>query len=236
MGRNEPFYPPRSEEFNFGSIPWPKKGEKLFKEPTSKTPDAAHLVISWVEQYKSQSLIGSSFKDAGDQLIEAVVRGGDGGHPDRFVYPAIYLYRHSTELQLKHLVSLCSKLEYVEGGKKVDAALGSHDLYKLWNCLKPGLVAAEPNGGDELSIVEARVAELHRVDPNGQHVRYASQKDGENLELDLPDGLDIENLRRVFDGFWGFLEACGQMLDHHLEMKTEWESEMRSCYGEEYGP
>jgi hypothetical protein len=238
MARSEPFYPPRRENVDFSdmsNIPWPKKGQKLFKEPTKKTPDTAHIVVRWVEQFKDQRFLGDSFRDAADQLIEAVLKGGDGGHPDRFVYPALYLYRHAAELQLKHLIELCLSLEYIEATDKVNDALDDHDLYRLWNCLKAGLEKAEPNGGEELGLVEARISELHQVDPSGQHVRYATLKDGEKIGLALPDSMDLENLRKVFDGFWSFLEACGLMLSHHLELKQEWESEMRSCMGG-YGP
>jgi len=234
MAGRKQFYPKRDENdtIDFSSIadsmPWPKKGTKLFVDVSQEPDSQTRMIVSWVETFKDTGFLGDAFKDASDQLIEAVIEGADGSHPDRFLYPALYLYRHGLELKLKHLLDQCSELECIKEHRKYDEVVQEHSLYPLWNVLKDALREAQPNTGDEFIAVESMINELHQVDRSGQNLRYAEGQNGQQIELKLPDAIDMARLRTAMNDLWGFLDACESMLCHYIDLKQDFEREMAS--------
>lgn len=225
------FYPPKHQgKIDFTDIPWPKPGRKLFIAPNYQTPKQGRILIDWVEKSKSTESVGTAFKDAGDQLVEAILHGADGGRPDRFVYPALYLYRHGAELKTKYLINLALRLEHLEESDNLNKILSGHKLYPLWNQLKIALEKEESKDKVIVSVVEAIINDLHKIDPDGQSLRYAFNSNGNKIALKLPDTFDLVNFRSVFEDFWHFLQGVELMYSHYLEFIHEMEREYRSEY------
>lgn len=189
-------------------IAWPKGGQKLLRKPTSKTPKEVSAHLDWLETFSPDQMMSSAYKDSGDFLVEALLKGGDGTHPDRFAYPILYLYRHAVELQLKEILSIGLRLSLIAPSQKLEDAIENHNLYPLWNLARIVFEARWPLGDVAvLSAVEGEIQELHSADPDGQRLRYSKTKDGETFPRVLPDQLDLLHLRTCFEGLWNFLEG-----------------------------
>jgi len=221
--------------FDQSKMNWPKKGMQLLKKPTKKTSLNARVAAHWMLLWRGEFTLAGSYKDGADQLVEAVLKGGDGGHPDRFVFPILYLYRHAAEIHLKLLVRHGLELHMIPSTEKAEEALCGHALYPLWNLAMLALKKMWPDGdASQLLAVEGMISQLHRADPSGQHLRYAHLADGSLAKLDLPDWIDLENLRKVFDCLWSFLGGSYDGLDDALSHQREAEKEFRQNMEQEF--
>lgn len=191
-------------------IAWPKKGHRLLKSPVASTPKEVSAHLDWLQTFnKSDLLMPDAYKQGGDYLIEALRLGGDGTHPDKFIFPVLYLYRHAIELRLKEIICLGLRLKLEQPSQKLDDILGDHPLYPLWNRARKILETYWPDGDrNELSAMESMISELHQTDSDGQHFRYAHAQDGTDLQLKLPEQLDLLHLRTVFNGLWNLLDGA----------------------------
>lgn len=210
------FYSQLDEAFEPGSLshmkelPWPKQGQKLFRPATTKTPTNARAIVHWLNNGFPTGLKDTTFKEAGELLTEAVLEGGDGTDPDRFAFPIIYLYRHATELILKDIVRQSQHLGLI-GRTEAKKALVGHALYPLWNLAKVA-IADLPGSQEDVQAAEGLISELHQADPDGQSLRYETNRSGTPNVVRLPGTIDLMHLRKMFQGLWGFLEASAGML------------------------
>lgn len=191
-------------------LPWPKKGQKLLRPPTKRTPENARAVVHWLNHEYASGLKDITYKDAGDLLTEAVLHGGDGTDPDRFAFPILYLYRHATELLLKDIIREGVRLG-VLNADEVEQPLNEHALYRLWNLAKRA-ISELPGPKEDVQAAEGLISELHQADPDGQSLRYDRDKLGKTNVVKLPGTVDLAHMRRVFQGLWGFLQASAGML------------------------
>jgi hypothetical protein len=197
---------------------WPVKGSRLLQEPHSETPSTARAVVHWLNSGHNWGLRASTFKTAGDQLVEAIIRGGDGTHPDRFVFPILYLYRHATEIRLKDILLRAVQLQIL-GHDTVKKELGRHALGPLWEYSKLA-IAELPGPSEDLELISELVSELDRADPDGQSLRYETDRSGNPNQTVMPDVIDLQNLRAVFMGLCNYLEASSGMLSD-MEQQRE---------------
>ncbi|MCC6351914.1 MAG: hypothetical protein IT202_05325 [Fimbriimonadaceae bacterium] len=193
------------------NLPWPRSGQKLLKGPTESTPSQARAVIHWLNTEHGMDMKAETFATAGHLLVEAVIRGADGTHPDRFVFPILYLYRHALEIELKETIRYGLRFNLVAPGKATDKLLGSHSLLPLWEIAKP-VIATLPGPPEDLEYAEGLLIEMHRADPDGQSLRYHRNRHGEANVVELPGVIDLINLRTVFQGLWAFLGASNGMI------------------------
>jgi len=106
---------------------------------------------------------------------------------------------------------------------KVEEALETHNLAKLWTHTKKVLTERWPDGDDDpLRGAEAVVQEFHQADRTGQVFRYDRDKKGRPHKYDkLPEHISLAKLRETTDGVFNFLDATWSELEQNL-------SDMRS--------
>ena len=104
------------------------KGRKIFVV-TDNMGHAAYF--GW--QDKGQALYGlrEGYKNSADDLVSLVINSNcDSKMLDTYIFPIMFLYRHSLEISLKHIYQRCYG-ELPEGG---------HDLLTLWFTVKRDVI------------------------------------------------------------------------------------------------
>ena len=104
------------------------KGRKIFVG-TDNMGHAAYF--GW--QDKGQALYGlrEGYKNSADDLVSLVISSNcDSKTLDTYIFPIMFLYRHSLEISLKHIYQRCYG-ELPEGG---------HDLLTLWFTVKRDVI------------------------------------------------------------------------------------------------
>jgi len=213
-------------------IRWPKKGDNPFLvtavEPTSPTWTSLHWLASLDVD---DSFFANAFKEAADKIIKELSRGEDPWHPDKFFMPVAYLYRHGLELQLKQLIKMGIKLDFIERDDNVSSALVDHKLYQLWNYVMKIVEHYWPEGPKEdINAAGRIIQEFHNIDKSGQSLRYAEDLSGKKTLNRLPEYVQLTHLKDVMDAVFNFLEGCQSGLYHELEMRSEMLSEFSDYY------
>lgn len=210
---------------------WPKKGNKAF----ASASDGAYFHIPSVSMFYPPH--AQSFKEAAQLVIDKCEEEGERPANDILVFPVLYLYRHGIELNLKSIIGIGIGLDFFKR-EDVQDDLQWHNLAKLWSHAKKLLLHRWSTSDPEpLKATEAVINELHQSDPNGQVFRYAADKDGRRHRYEkLPDHISLATLKKTMDGVFNFLEATWSGLEDDLqnilEMRAEWERDMRSEYRE----
>ena len=104
------------------------KGRKIFVT-TDNMGHAAYF--GW--QNKRQALYGlrEGYKNSADNLVDLVINGDcDSKMLDTYIFPIMFLSRHSLEISLKHIYQRCY-------GKLPE---GGHDLLTLWFTVKRDVI------------------------------------------------------------------------------------------------
>jgi hypothetical protein len=198
-------------------IRWPKKGDSLFPRNAFDPHSPTWVNLEWLAGWVSDdSLYALAFKEAGDKIIKELSRGEDLRHPDMFFMPIAYLYRHSLELSMKQIIRLGIGLEFVEENESVRSALKNHDLNKLWCYVRR--VAKEGSTKDELDAVGRVIQALHVIDKSGQSLRYSKNSSGKKTIKDYPQFVRLEELQKVVEGVFNFLQAGDSYLSDALQM------------------
>lgn len=213
-----------SKDFN-----WPTKGRKAF----GASRDGAFFHVPSARGFYPPH--ARSFKDAAEIVLNKCEADGDRPANDVFVFPVMYLFRHGIELNLKSIIRVGIGLGFF-AKEDVKEDLERHNLAKLWNHAKKLILdrwqTADP---EPVKATEAVINEFHQADPNGQVFRYPAAKDGKRHRYEgLPDHIGVARLKKTMDGVYNFLEATWSVLEddlqNELEMRAEWEREMRSEY------
>lgn len=181
----------RSKESVMASLPAP--GEVMFKaNPSDIDAPTVDVEGTWTE-YARQ------YEHAAHQLLKLSSEG------DVTIYPAIFLFRHYLELQLKAIAALGIVIEHVqeekiEAKKTAAAMLNDHNLERLTTrcmevCKRTGLLE-----NHEFALAfdafEGCVREISSLDPASFTFRYPIDK---QLNPVLAQGfqVDLENLDLV---------------------------------------
>lgn len=208
---------------------WPTEGQELFANPAERSNEPDIVQLNWLKSESNDLMMPSAYKDAADFLVEALRKGGDGNHSDRFLFPILYLYRHALELELKEIIRLGIRLGDVPNPKSIEKKLGGHSLLELWKLVESLMTKHWPEGNQsDLIAAKSILTELHRLDNDGQHLRYWMDKEKKPYIYPLPDLIDLSHLRAVFDGLWSMLEGTETAFMEDLSIQRALESE--------YGP
>ncbi len=153
-----------------------------------------------------------AFKEAGDELVDFVVRGEKYSWYESFLRPIGFLYRHYLELELKYWIK-----ELNEGAfDEADKLLKDHNLKSLWLELKPLIQPFCISQKDQkiMSEVEEVVLTFDKYDPTGQEFRYIRTTKGMKTLRNLPPKFDIKEVKSLigrvsffFDGLGGFVSV-----------------------------
>ena len=135
---------------------------------------------------------------------ELMYRSLTGLHvDDRLVFPFANCWRHSIELQLKLLLPDLRRIN-LQPGEEV--SVFKHSILELWRAARPLLEQTFPPDKD-IRWVERLLSELTEIDPDGQHFRYASTRQGKPT-LGGFTGIDVEHFHGSLMGVASFLEAA----------------------------
>ena len=142
---------------------------------------------------------------------------------DTLFYPIVFNWRHYIELRLK---TICLDLSALEAERA--EIQKTHDLTRLWSRARKGLVEKFPNEDHkELACIDEHIAELARVDPNGETFRYTV--DEKRLSV-LPEHLShfgyvefAEAVKEVSEMLEGVSCMVGNARDYVNEMLSTME-------------
>lgn len=209
---------------------WPKKGDNPFHVKKASLHSPTWASLDWMGRLNiNDSLLASSFKEAGDKIISELEHGEGHKHPDMYFFPIAYLYRQALELKMKEIIRLAVKIDLLEGNKKLEAILNRHDLYRLWNYVKSSAKKFWPDGEvDILSAVERVIQAFHNIDHSGQGLRYTQDTSGQSTLSKLPDSVDLVHFKDVFKGVFNLLDGCHDAFIDALDTMREME--------QDYGP
>lgn len=181
---------------------WPNENDKVFVEVNP-------FQGAWAAKNTDERLYRmiKGFHESGDLLVaETELK------PRRaldLLYPIIFSYRQSLELQLKYLLMAYAPLV----SEEIDCR--THDLQKLWHkCRKVIqllLPSVRPSETETFETVDALIAEYATIDPGSDAFRFAHDTKGQPVKLVI-SAIDLTNLRSVVAGLHNFLEC----VDLHL--------------------
>lgn len=195
--------------------PWPRRSDIAFGP--GKVENLDPRTIACVDRLLSRPNLGihaDAFKQAADMIVTSLSEGRHDPSPcDVFFFPIAYLYRHAIELLLKDAIGYDAiRLCVIPHSEQLDKILYSHDLYSLWNQLKPAIDEVWPDSeADSTSAAERGISQFHQLDRSGQAFRYPTGKDGSpsigngKTPLEL---VDLEQLANVAGGLCAFLDGC----------------------------
>jgi hypothetical protein len=139
---------------------------------------------------------------------------------DMTVYPVAYLYRHGTELYLKHFAALADRaLEQCQQAPK------GHDIKKLWTDLKPKLHSLPQwmTKDFSLPLVDEIINDFAAFDPNGEVFRYPESKQGD-FSISGFQCINLDILRERMRELETFFTELGYNFEGRLEFleKPKW--------------
>jgi len=150
-----------------------------------------------------------AFKEAGDELVDFVVRGVKYSWYESFLRPIGFLYRHYLELELKYWIK---ELEVTldQAGK----LMKQHNLRKLWFTLKPLIqpFCGSKENQDFLREVEEVIFTFDKYDPTGQEFRYIRTTNGIKTLSNLPPKFDIKEVKRLIGRVSSFFDGLGAVI------------------------
>lgn len=193
----------------------PRKGDRIFVDGRGEATGP----ISTMSLNERSYYQFDGYRRAAEILVAHLATGDERQHPERLVYPIVFLYRHSLELCLKRLIEFGWKLV---GKPQASEILASHSLVKLWRESRRILDAVNVGDSPEIAAFEACINQLNSVDPTSQAFRYASTKDGDALLPPKMRTIDLKNVAEVMIRLYAFLDAAdfviGVAIDNRSEM------------------
>jgi hypothetical protein len=194
-------------------IPWPKKGDKLFRPDIDWEHNAC---LNYLPDMSEAYISG--YKLAGGILVEYIKQ--KKYNQDLLVYPIGFLYRQYLELRLKDIIKV--GIELYDMNDKVPL---HHDIIKLWVLAKVILKKKWPKGySKDLAIIEKHIKKYAKVDPISMSFRYSADKKG-NKALKGISHINLRNLAEVIDRMSALLDGASMGLTEHLDLKKAVESE-----------
>jgi len=147
------------------------------------------------------------FKEAGDELVEFVVRGEKYAWYEAFLRPIGFLYRHYLELELKYWIKELNEGRLDQGGK----LMKQHNLRQLWLALKPLIPPFSETQEDQeiLSEVEEVILTFDEYDPTGQEFRYTRTTKDKGTLGHLPQRIDVKEVKHLIGRVSFFFDGLG---------------------------
>lgn len=191
------------------NIHWPAdfSGQQLFIQGADWQHNA---MLNW--SHFRADLYAFAYKDAADGLVEAMANRQvplDSG-----IYPLLFLYRHSLELQFKLMLNTARALI----GKE-PKIYDKHPLMPLWSELRHLLMELGLERSDaNAHAVHEFIRQLNDADPDSMAFRYATTKSGKD-HLPNVTHINIRHLRAVLNSVFVWLNGTynwmGEMEQGH---------------------
>ena len=188
-------------------------------KPISRVSDGGHVDWGFREAGARfgpcgrWSHLAEGYRRAGDAVVGAAL--GEGG-ADVLVFPAVFLYRHYIELQLKSHVEQLHEMGFTGERRTVD-----HNLCGLWRRLREALGDFGSNlPSDAISSTERLIGEIGGLDRGSYSFRYGEDKSGNDL-LKGTHSVDMRNLRDVMEKLDNFFTALDQEINDEQEVQQD---------------
>jgi hypothetical protein len=142
---------------------------------------------------------------------------------DTLVLPALFLYRHYLELQLKWLIRRAASLLRI-----TDDFKPHHDLARQWEDCKLLLAQAIPQeysaSEHEVSHVGRIIKEMAKIDPDSYAFRYPENKRRSPALPSSFSHVTMRNVREVMEKVDIRLSGDAECLEARAEFLSEYES------------
>jgi hypothetical protein len=210
-------------------LPWPRAGDVLFTAQKGEN----WTFNACMQQQPSIGRYADGYRCAAELLFKYLEATDERHHNDIVVYPLIFCWRHFLELKLKELLHDTRRLHEQDDGEPQT----SHGLVKRWKAVRDNLLRLNGKARADLRNVDEVVRQFVQYDPESYSFRYPTERDSKTSTQDgVPTLINLRNLHEVMERVATFLECAGMEVDAQQDMKDEYESEMRSYYGEpDYG-
>ena len=198
--------------------PLPEKGDTLLK-PIDDMREGG--LVDWgfkqggarFGSWGRWSILAEGYRRAGDAVVMAAL---EAGGTDALVFPAVSLYRHYIELQLKRYLEQLREMGFTQEHRE-----NNHDLNQHWRRLRRALTAFKPGlPSDAITSMERLVGEMHKCDPNSESFRFGEAKSGNDL-LKCIHSVDMRNLRDVMGKIDNFFAALDGEIDDEQEVQQD---------------
>lgn len=205
---------------NKSSIPWPRKGDQLFKSDSDV--DMLHIAcLNFMPDHLGMYVVG--YKHAGNVLVEYVK--DTRRYQDTLVYPIVFLYRQYIELRLKELIKKGNLL--LDIPKKFPK---HHKIDKLWKQCREVLEKVYPeDSAEDLDAVEECIHQFSKSDPTSMAFRYPKDKN-DNPSLPGLRHINLRNLSEVMTRVASLLDAASMGIIYNLDNKWEMEEVLRDSF------
>ena len=169
------------------------------------------------------NFFADGYKLAADMLVDQIE---GNAREDCLIAPVLFLYRHWIEIKLKELIVSLNVFSVTEITRP-----NHHNLYQLWSTVKSNLHCLRDSGSqdDRFILLDARIKELHNLDPDGYRFRYPV--DTRSQTTDLPESLGVKNLKNTMDKIsnaFGLIDGGIDAESEGRALDAELEAEMRS--------
>ena len=168
---------------------WPNKNDRLF----IADGDTIAILNSWLNK---DWLYADGYKKAADILIEYIKN--KKVNADFLVYPIIFLYRHSIEINLK---IICEKGDKLFGFHFTKNFFISHNLIKYWDECKKICINLFPKASNafknKLNNIERIIKELDKVDHKSITFRYHKDANGNPTIIEKIDPFSFYRLNQL---------------------------------------
>jgi hypothetical protein len=187
---------------------WPTPGDDPFELDSG---DGNHATIAQGD-FTRFVLMMEGYRRSADALVELAL--ADWREGNSLIYPILFLYRHSLELNLKYIINVYGR----QVG--VDPVWNSHDFRVLWSRFLTVLDrfgTDDPDSADE--IVGGVIAQFGNIDPNSFSHRYPFDTKGNPIPL-VQERLNLETLKDVMDGVFGYFSGTDGFLSSLVDASS----------------
>ena len=186
--------------------------------------------IGWQDESLSLQGVKMGYKSSADTLVEKAMEQGSKGRIDildTYIFPIIFLYRHSIEIGLKHIYfRVCGKLpggghDLLTIWDKIDKEVFNYfsdinnieEINKNYNTNKPPFFI----NNAEKNEIKRLLKELQADDAHCEIWRYLINKKG-RLYFSEWDYIDYNNLKNTLTWLYEELDGIYCYLDDLLQV------------------
>lgn len=159
------------------------------------------------------------YKTGADALIEKAITSNNISILETLVYPALFLYRHFLELQLKRIIFLNS--EKTHDQKKGIIKNVGHNLKKSWTEVKTSINDFFDEGDNSIAEIEELILEFHQFDEASLNFRYPIRKDNLQIAFNISERFDLMVVKDQMDKIEEFFLGVNDVLLANQEAAAE---------------
>ncbi len=183
--------------------------------------------LGWQDYNSSLYGLKTGYLNAANELVESALQKGSKGNIkvlDTYVFPVLFLYRHSIEISIKAIYFRCFN----------EIANGQHDLIILWDKLRQDVIEKIEDpifiekvkeykenihkySFSDIDLKEIRnmIIEINKTDKKSDAFRYLMNKNKE-LYFTTRKFIDYPNLKKNFNYLFEIMDYIYFVVDEYL--------------------